>query len=39
MLTNFAQAYRHVGLINCALNLSREACSAGERATANLTEK
>jgi GH15 family glucan-1,4-alpha-glucosidase len=31
-LGNFPQAYSHVGLINCALNLSREACPAGERA-------
>ena len=32
MLGNFPQAYSHVGLINCALNLSREACPAEERA-------
>ena len=32
MLGNFPQAYSHVGLINCALNLSREACPAKERA-------
>jgi GH15 family glucan-1,4-alpha-glucosidase len=31
-LGNFPQAYSHVGLINCALNLSREACPAAERA-------
>ena len=32
MLGNFPQAYSHVGLINCALNLSREVCPAEERA-------
>ncbi len=32
MLGNFPQAYSHVGLINCALNLSRQKCSARERA-------
>jgi GH15 family glucan-1,4-alpha-glucosidase len=32
MLGNFPQAYSHVGLINCALNLSREACPAEKRA-------
>ena len=32
MLGNFPQAYSHVGLINCALNLSRKACPAEERA-------
>ena len=32
MLGNFPQAYSHVGLINCALNLSRRAGPAGERA-------
>ena len=31
MLGNFPQAYSHVGLINCALNLSRGACPAEER--------
>lgn len=31
MLGNFPQAYSHVGLINCALNLSRRACPAEER--------
>ena len=31
MLGNFPQAYSHVGLINCALNLSRKACPAEER--------
>jgi hypothetical protein len=32
MLGNFPQAYSHVGLINCALNLSRQACPAEGRA-------
>jgi GH15 family glucan-1,4-alpha-glucosidase len=32
MLGNFPQAYSHVGLINCALNLSRKAGPAEERA-------
>jgi GH15 family glucan-1,4-alpha-glucosidase len=32
MLGNFPQAYSHVGLINCALNLSRKTCPAEERA-------
>jgi len=32
MLGNFPQAYSHVGLINCALNLSRQAGPAEERA-------
>ena len=32
MLGNFPQAYSHVGLINCALNLSREAGPAEARA-------
>lgn len=32
MLGNFPQAYSHVGLINCALNLSRRAGPAEERA-------
>ena len=31
MLGNFPQAYSHVGLINCALNLSRQAGPAEER--------
>ena len=31
MLGNFPQAYSHVGLINCALNLSRKACPADGR--------
>jgi len=34
MLGNFPQAYSHVGLINCALNLSREIGPAEERAEA-----
>jgi hypothetical protein len=29
---NFPQAYSHVGLINCALNLTRETCPAEVRA-------
>jgi GH15 family glucan-1,4-alpha-glucosidase len=32
MLGNFPQAYSHVGLINCALNLSRSEGPAEERA-------
>ena len=32
MLGNFPQAYSHVGLINCALNLSHRAGPAEERA-------
>ena len=32
MLGNFPQAYSHVGLINCALNLSRHEGPADERA-------
>jgi GH15 family glucan-1,4-alpha-glucosidase len=35
MLGNFPQAYSHVGLINCALNLSRQKGPAEERATAD----
>ena len=34
MLGNFPQAYSHVGLINCALNLSRQTGPAEERAQA-----
>jgi len=34
MLGNFPQAYSHVGLINCALNLSRRAGPADHRADA-----
>ena len=33
MLGNFPQAYSHVGVINCALNLSRPAGPAEQRAT------
>ena len=32
MLGNFPQAYSHVGLINCALNLSQQTGPAEERA-------
>jgi GH15 family glucan-1,4-alpha-glucosidase len=32
MLGNFPQAYSHVGLICCALNLTRGTCPAEERA-------
>jgi GH15 family glucan-1,4-alpha-glucosidase len=32
MLGNFPQAYSHVGLINCALNLNRQMGPAAERA-------
>jgi GH15 family glucan-1,4-alpha-glucosidase len=32
MLGNFPQAYSHVGLIICALNLTRETCPAEVRA-------
>jgi hypothetical protein len=32
MLGNFPQAYSHVGLINCASNLSRKTCPAEKRA-------
>jgi len=32
MLGNFPQAYSHVGLINCALNLARQTGPAEERA-------
>ena len=34
MPCNFPQAYSHVGLINCALNLSRQTGPAEERAQA-----
>jgi GH15 family glucan-1,4-alpha-glucosidase len=37
MLGNFPQAYSHVGLINCALNLSRRVGPDEERASAGLT--
>jgi len=32
MLGNFPQAYSHVGLINCALNLARQTRLVGVRA-------
>jgi GH15 family glucan-1,4-alpha-glucosidase len=35
MLGNFPQAYSHVGLINCALNLSRRTGPVGQRAEPN----
>jgi GH15 family glucan-1,4-alpha-glucosidase len=35
MLGNFPQAYSHVGLINCALNLSRQTGPVGQRAEPN----
>ena len=38
MLGNFPQAYSHVGLINCALNLSHWAGPAKERAASRSTE-
>jgi GH15 family glucan-1,4-alpha-glucosidase len=34
MLGNFPQAYSHVGVINCALNLARQTRPADERAVA-----
>ena len=34
MLGNFPQAYSHVGLINCALSLSRQKGPVEERAEA-----
>ena len=37
MLGNFPQAYSHVGLINCALNLSHRAGPAQERAASRST--
>ena len=37
MLGNFPQAYSHVGLINCALNLSHFAGPAKERAASRST--
>jgi GH15 family glucan-1,4-alpha-glucosidase len=36
MLGNFPQAYSHVGVINCALNLSREIGPTEQRATSPL---
>ncbi|HKN29592.1 MAG TPA: glycoside hydrolase family 15 protein, partial [Roseiarcus sp.] len=37
MLGNFPQAYSHVGLINCALNLSHRTGPAKERAASRST--
>jgi GH15 family glucan-1,4-alpha-glucosidase len=37
MLGNFPQAYSHVGLINCALNLSRQTGPAAGRAESELS--
>jgi GH15 family glucan-1,4-alpha-glucosidase len=37
MLGNFPQAYSHVGLINCALNLNRKTGPAEERADSRVT--
>jgi GH15 family glucan-1,4-alpha-glucosidase len=37
MMGNFPQAYSHVGLINCALSLTRRAGPAEERAESNET--
>ncbi len=39
MLGNFPQAYSHVGIINCALNLTRAASPAEERATSRAPER
>ncbi len=38
MLGNFPQAYSHVGLINCALNLSHAASPVKERVATRSTE-
>ena len=38
MLGNFPQAYSHVGLINCALGLSRQSGPAEERASTGSTK-
>jgi GH15 family glucan-1,4-alpha-glucosidase len=38
MLGNFPQAYSHVGLINCALNLSRPKGPTEERAEKTVAE-
>jgi GH15 family glucan-1,4-alpha-glucosidase len=38
MLGNFPQAYSHVGLINCALNLSRQTGPAQERAESEVSQ-
>jgi GH15 family glucan-1,4-alpha-glucosidase len=37
MLGNFPQAYSHVGVINCALNLSRQSGPTEERALSELS--
>ena len=37
MLGNFPQAYSHVGLINCALNLSHAASPIKERVATRST--
>ena len=37
MLGNFPQAYSHVGLINCTLNLSRQTGPAEERAESQVS--
>jgi GH15 family glucan-1,4-alpha-glucosidase len=37
MLGNFPQAYSHVGLINCALNLNRKTGPAEERANSEVS--
>jgi GH15 family glucan-1,4-alpha-glucosidase len=37
MLGNFPQAYSHVGLINCALNLSRQTGPAEDRAESEMS--
>ena len=37
MLGNFPQAYSHVGLINCALNLNRQTGPAEERAESEVS--
>ncbi len=39
MLGNFPQAYSHVGLINCALNLSRQTGPADKRADPQSTSE
>jgi GH15 family glucan-1,4-alpha-glucosidase len=38
MLGNFPQAYSHVGLINCALNLSRQRGPTEERAESEVSQ-
>jgi GH15 family glucan-1,4-alpha-glucosidase len=39
MLGNFPQAYSHVGIINCALNLTRAASPAEERAMSRASDR